>query len=423
MAPSRTPHIKLRHRTWFAVLDIPAALRSRFGGKTRFVQTLQTDSANVAARRVGPIVATWQSRIAEAKGEPPADDAAFFRRALRNASSDADRANIMQQVSDHADALGALAVPLGSLPSGATEARDFYSGATGTPFGDRLDEWLAGSRVTAKTKDMQKADVLRFVKEFPTVAAVDKPGVKRWVGTLMADGLSPKTVQRILSALRGYWRHLQASGAAPDAFEPFTGLDVARTGGRVTRDDKRRAFTAADVVALLAKARERSDDELADVIDLGRWTGARIEELCILRVENVKLGAVVPHFVITAGKTDAALRTVPIHSALMPTLARLIGKRTTGWVLAKLTENKYGDRSNAIGKRFGRLRTDAGYGPQLVYHSVRKCVATLFKDASVPEATAADILGHDITTMSYGVYAGDVSLATKAEAIAKLHYP
>jgi len=198
---------------------------------------------------------------------------------------------------------------------------------------------------------------------------------------------------------------------------------VARQGGRVTHADRRRPFTPADVVALLGKARERSDHELADLIDLGRWTGARIEELCILRVENVKLAAAIPHFTITAGKTDAAIREVPIHAALAPTVARLIGKRTTGWVLADLGPNKYGDRSNAIGKRFGKLRTAAGYGPQFVYHSIRKAVATLFKDASVPEATAADILGHDIATMSYGVYAGNVSLATKAEAIAKLAYP
>ena len=416
-------YLQKRRRRWYAVVEIPTPLRPHFRGKPRFVQTLETDSLATAQRRALPIVAAWQRQIAEARGGPPADDAAFFRRALRHASTDADRAAIMQQVSDHADALGALAVPLGSLPSAATEARAFYGEATGTPFGDHLDEWLAGSRVTAKTKDMQKADVTRFAAAFPTVAAVEKPGVKRWVGTLMAGGLAPKTVQRILSALRGYWRHLQASGQAPDALEPFIGLDVARNGGRVTRDDKRRPFSPADVVALLARARERSDDELADLIDLGRWTGARIEELCVLKIENVHLGAAVPHFVITAGKTDAAVREVPIHAALAPTLARLIGNRSTGWVLAKLSPNKYGDRSNAIGKRFGRLRTDAGYGPQLVYHSIRKCVATLFKDASVPEATAADILGHDITTMSYGVYAGDVSLATKAEAIAKLAFP
>ena len=371
-------------------------------------------------------VAAWQRQIAEARGDPPADDAAFFRRALRNASTDADRANIMQQVSDHADALGALAVPLGSLALGRDRGDGLLHlghrhAARGPP--GRLAESVARHCQDEGHAEGGRGPLRRGVPNRRRGWRT-KPGVKRWVGKLMADGLAPKTVQRVLSALRGYWRHLQAIGAAPDAFEPFTGLDVARQGGRVTRDDKRRPFTPADVVASLAKARERSDHELADLIDLGRWTGARIEELCILRVENVNLAATIPYLTITAGKTDAAIRGVPIHAQLAPTLAKLlIGDRTTGWVLAKLTENKYGDRSNAIGKRFGRLRTDAGYGPQLVYHSIRKCVATLFKDASVPEATAADILGHDIVTMSYGVYAGDVSLATKAEAIAKLAYP
>ena len=58
-----------------------------------------------------------------------------------------------------------------------------------------------------------------------------------------------------------------------------------------------------------------------------------------------------------------------------------------------------------------------------MFYSIRKTVATIFKDAGVPEATAADILGHEIATMSYGVYAGDVSLVTKADAIAKLRCP
>jgi integrase len=69
------------------------------------------------------------------------------------------------------------------------------------------------------------------------------------------------------------------------------------------------------------------------------------------------------------------------------------------------------------------LKCGLGFGEQFVFYSIRKTVATIFKDAGVPEATAADILGHEIATMSYGVYAGDVSLVTKADAIAKLRCP
>jgi integrase len=68
------------------------------------------------------------------------------------------------------------------------------------------------------------------------------------------------------------------------------------------------------------------------------------------------------------------------------------------------------------------LKTAQGFGEQFVFHSLRKTVASMLKDASVPEATAADILGHEIATMSYGLYVGSVSLETKAEAIAKLAY-
>jgi integrase len=58
-----------------------------------------------------------------------------------------------------------------------------------------------------------------------------------------------------------------------------------------------------------------------------------------------------------------------------------------------------------------------------VFHSIRKTVATMFKDASVPEATAADILGHEIATMKLWRLCRNVSLATKRDAIEKLAYP
>jgi len=42
----------------------------------------------------------------------------------------------------------------------------------------------------------------------------------------------------------------------------------------------------------------------------------------------------------------------------------------------------------------------------------------------VPEFVAAEILGHELATMSYGLYGrGAVSLATKQAAVEKLAYP
>jgi hypothetical protein len=76
-------------------------------------------------------------------------------------------------------------------------------------------------------------------------------------------------------------------------------------------------------------------------------------------------------------------------------------------------------------KRFGRLKTAAGFGPELVFHSIRKLVATQLEQAGVAESTAADLLGHDRrgATMSFGLYSGGSSMEQKRAAIEKLVYP
>lgn len=91
-------------------------------------------------------------------------------------------------------------------------------------------------------------------------------------------------------------------------------------------------------------------------------------------------------------------------------------------MLSGLTVNKYGDRSNGIGSRVGKLETALGFGPAHVFHSLRKTVVTMLENAGVPENVVADIVGHEKTTMTYGLYSGGVSLAVKAAALAKLAY-
>jgi hypothetical protein len=95
---------------------------------------------------------------------------------------------------------------------------------------------------------------------------------------------------------------------------------------------------------------------------------------------------------IEDAKTSAGWRQVPIHSKLKATVARLAGDRKMGFVLVGLEANKYHDRSAAIGKRFGRLKTALGFGKRHVFHCIRRTVATLFKNAGVSEGVSADIV-------------------------------
>jgi integrase len=414
-------YLQKRRRRWYAIMEIPAALRKGFG-KPRFVKSLETDSRSVAERRVMPIVTAWKREIATARNEPVDDDAAYFRRALRTAKTEEQRRSILEQIDYAAWDIGAINVDnIGDRPSSDPEARRFHAEATGqlVSFTEHLDEWLGSSRASDKTKDMQRSDVKRFAAKFPMVQDVTRREVRRWITRLMNNGgLAPKTVQRVLSALRGYWRYLQSIDVANEDHEPFTKLDVARQNKRTTPRSTRQPFEPSEVVKLRDAAIERGGDQLADLIRLGMWTGCRIEELCALKVEQVKDD----HFSIRDAKTKAGWRDVPIHRELAQTMARLVQESADGYVLSGLAFNKYRGRSNGIGKRFGKLKTAMGFGPQHVFHSIRKTVVTILEDAGVAENIVADIVGHGKPTMTYGLYSGEVSLAAKREALDKLTY-
>ncbi len=418
----KAPYLIWRGRNWHAVLEIPEHLRPHFH-KRRFMKTLGTDSQRIAERRAAKLISAWKKQITEAEGaDIELDDAAYWRRALRNAATEEERQSIMMQIEMEAWDIGATNVDqIGMQPSSDPGARDFYARATGAraPFSEYLDEWMATVRTTAKTKGIQRADILRFAARFQTIDAVSRPEVRRWCTSLINDdGLTPKTTMRILSALRGYWRYLQAVNVVAEDHEPFQRLDVARHNKRDAPRSARLPFEPAEVVALLGAARGRGDGPLADLIAMAMFTGARREELCSLKVEHVKGD----YFEIVAAKSAAGVRQVPIHEELAPTMKRLVEASTDGFVLSGLRTDKHGDRGDGIGKRFGMLKTELGFANRHVFHSIRGTVITLMERAGVPEGTVQDIVGHERSTLTGSTYSGKSTLEMRRKALAKLSY-
>lgn len=426
----RYPYLEKRRRRWYAVMEIPKRHQHRFCGKARFVKSLRTKNISVARREVYAVVDAWQ-RMLEPDYEFGTDHFDRPRRAprlwardLRDAKASGDEERVLQvldQIVSTADDIAYENIDYGQPPSSDPIATRYALVAEGliVKFSEHVDEWLSASQVTEKTKDMQRSDVERFAARFSEVEDVHHREVRRWVCELINEGgLNPKTVQRILSALRSYWRYLQNIGVADEKHEPFAKLEVARQNMRSVPRPKRLPFEPADVLKLLNAAIARGEDQVADPIRLGMYTGCRIEELCALKVEDVAAD----HFQIVTAKTKAGVRTVPIHRDLAQTMARLVSESRDGYVLSGLTRNKYGDRSNAIGKKFGHLKTALGFGPQHVFHSIRKTVITILENAGVSENVVADIVGHDKPTITYGLYSGGVSLAVKREALEQLKY-
>jgi len=155
-------YLQKRRRLYYAVLEIPKALRSRLDGKARFIRSLETDSLTVARRRVGPIVSGWLADLERARGggdqTPAEQDAAFFRKALREAGDPERRDEIMEHLTDRADDIAlrnmdwGQKAPLSAVP----EAAAFFREAVAAGTADHLDEWLSSLRVVAPVRDMRR---------------------------------------------------------------------------------------------------------------------------------------------------------------------------------------------------------------------------------------------------------------------------
>jgi integrase len=421
-------YLERRRQKFYACHDLPPDVREAFQqpGKApprRLVRSLDTGDYATAKARGATLEAQWRADIARARaGKGLEADAEWWRRRYLDAKTDAER----RAVEEHIEAAGDLIwmlKPAGDAKAQADATR-FVGLATGklVKFDLHLDVYLKtlAGRNEKKSVDMKAATIRKFAAEMPYCADVTRKALQEWINRAGAAGMAPATIRRALSELRGYWAYLVSVQAVADDADPLGKLVVPGNGKKRNKAEERKPFSPADVVRLLHKARAQ-DQQVGELIELGMWTGARLEEIAALKVEKVNLRR--RYIEIADAKSPAGWRQVPVHENLLPTLRKLVKGSADGYVLSGLSENQYGDRGGALGKRFGRLKRALGYGDQLVFHSIRKTVATLLEDAGVGENVAADILGHEKPTMTYGLYSGGTSLALKSGAIALLRYP
>jgi integrase len=416
-------NLELRNRVWYATLLVPLDVREALG-KVRFKLSLSTSNRREASERAAPIIAKWRAQIRQARGFTNAvsNEALRWKMALAQSPDEDTRESWELALSN--------IVERKEEEQGFEAAKDFSDIATGatTPTNQYYDAWKNSINLAPKTKHQMTADVSLLVSKFPSLEGITQNSVRRWIDELEAQGKGPSSINRILSFCRNYWRYLQRYDAVSKDAAPFTGVTTPVSKKKKKKDTNLPYRDPADVVSLWEAARTKRvghglkapfDTQLADLIKLGAYTGARIEELCSLKVANVTEDTII----IEDAKTTSGWRTVPIHSQILDLVKGLKKESKDGYLLTGLTFNMFEDRANAIGKRFGRLKTTLGWTRAHTFHSFRSTVATQLEDAKVPEGIAADIIGHDKPSMTYGLYSGGASIETKRAALEKVCYP
>lgn len=408
-------YLEKRYRCWYAVLDVPKDVQAKIG-KKRFFVSLKTESQTEAERLVHLRVGRWKAEIAAArtgstdilaKAEAWAQDYAV--------ASGAERQVLEEVLEDEIDNVGKRHPEKGKTFGMIVRGESIFTT-------HHLAGWLATQKNESKTIAEKRSAVERFSVAFPFTHKANRQKVREWANRLLHDErLARATVTKMLSALSGYWTYLQGIGAVKGEEKLFVGLlPTAKRKSKTDIQAERKPFTAEQVCQLLEAAQKEKNGELvAKFIWLAMWTGCRIEEIASLKIDAVTEDRIK----IEEAKTKAGLREIPIHSKLKPAIALLKGSSYDGYLVSGLTFTIHMDRSQAISKRFGRLKRKLGFGPDYVFHSIRKTVATLLEQADVNETVAADIAGHEKKTMTYGHYSGGSSFKAKSEAIEKLSYP
>lgn len=285
------------------------------------------------------------------------------------------------------------------LQLGLSEAYDVVTGKL-VRMADYVDGWRANSDATAKTLDVAEKDIRDMIDHFKTVENVTRPAVQKYIRNQLGH-LALATQKRKASAWRVFWDHLMIELEVDEPRKPFDGLfskGKTKASRKKLNQSDRAAFSIEDVELLYHST--GSDRALKQLIKIGAYTGMRIEEICNKSriTDNGKW------LTVEDAKTEAGNRRLPIHQTLID------DGTIDDWfnnIRPTLTPNKYGIYSDALGKRFGRLKTKLGFGKELVFHSLRHTAATQMKRRFPHYGVIInELLGHEKPKdQSFGLYA------------------
>ena len=418
---SKPSHLVKRYNTYFAVLYVPKEIQYIIG-KAKFSKSTGTDNRKLAETIAQVYVMGWKAEIeaARSKSDDPLIQSAKDIRKLLKSSP----AHLVQDAID--EEIAKL-----NLAKKEIHAEVFEQIATGKNqyLEDVLKNWKKHEEdrgLSQKNIDQMFSDIEIMTTQFPTAPLITAKSVDLWIRHIAKKGkLSASSVTRIIGSSKNFFKYLQFIKEIPQTEpNPFVvpvefKISNKPNSKSVNKTQSWLPFSPKEIVSLYKIALDENQ-MLADLILIAMYTGARIEEICSLLCKDVDLKE--ESITIVDAKTEAGERTIPIHPYIKDRIEKLIEDSTDDYLLSDLTKNKYGDRANALGQRFGRLKTRQKFSSRYVFHSIRKTFTTMLENAGVGENLAADIVGHEKPRITYGLYSGGASLEVMRGAIMKIAY-
>lgn len=258
-------------------------------------------------------------------------------------------------------------------------------------------------------RDRPLHDVIQEVRELNAKVGIEE-------GVTKIPTLKLATVDKHFGNLVEYWNWLVTSGDIPGGLEnPFSGFIQSKPKGRKARKE-RNAWPKDMITALFQSPiwtgckglHRRSDpgdsifrDAMFWVPLIGRFIGAREDEICSRKVGDIRFVAGIPVLKIEESKTDESDREIPLPDALLELgflEFRYHGRETDEPLFPELLPQGPGKRrSAAFSGRFTDYRKAIDCYKKLVdFHSMRHNISTdlaNLKDLNL--GWADEITGHE----------------------------
>jgi integrase len=423
---------------WYVNVRVPRTLEKPLG-TTHIRRTLRTGDLAEANRLKHAPVAEIKAELAAlrskaARGEPlkrglTFDTAAAIRTDLEDARAqqDEDREFILTSEANK------LAHEVARLHGDATAHR-FYRKATRTEPSMRVlsDKWLDNTDYKGVTKDAHRealAGLLEYLGDEDAMAMdVSRMKASEYVDEgLGRKGLAQRTIRRKINSLSAFWEWLEVKGHAPAGANPWKGHKISRTKHKGTRAP-RRIWTDKELIAALkgppANKRRTSAGYLRDLTVLGLFTGARLDELCKLRPQDVQKHPTGYVLRIEDAKTKAGNRLIGVvHEAPKRVLARRVKAAKGGRLFPELKPTGIDKKlSHEAAKRFSGYRRACGVEDGPCFHTFRNQVETILERADVPEIRIDRFVGHKTGRIGGDVYSAGGSEAQALDTARHVRY-
>lgn len=233
---------------------------------------------------------------------------------------------------------------------------------------DAAEESLRVETIAARRRELEA--FLDWVGRDVRIRDVTRRTAVDYVaGVLAKNSNACKTNEDKIGHLNAFWTDAIRRGFGHE--NPWTGhalIAAGLAGSEVPAN--RRSWTQAELATVFSQKSERRNVWLAGILAL--YTGARLGELCNLRLWHVQLQSRTLY--IYDARTQLPVRTIPVHPVVYPLIRNQCAKPPDDYLIHDEPALPGGDnRSRHLSRRFTNwLRHDCGIPDKgVVFQSLR----------------------------------------------------